>query len=307
MTDIIIIGAGPAGLSAAIYAARSGHSVLVLEKAAYGGQIINTPAVENYPGIKNISGFDFATELYEQAQSFGAEIRFEEALALWREDGKWLVDIGKEILAARALIVAAGASNRTLGLPHEEEWVGSGISFCATCDGAFFRGKDVAVAGGGNTALEDALFLSNICRRVYLIHRRNQFRGERHLSDRLREKENVELVLNVTIEELLGSERLSGVAVKDKETGERRELEVDALFIAVGQVPATDNFSEQLPLDEGGYVEAAEDGKTGREGLFVAGDCRKKAVRQLATAASDGANAAISAIAWLEESEAAVG
>ena len=299
-TDIIIIGAGPAGLSAAIYAARSGHSVIVLEKNAYGGQIINTPSVENYPGIKNVSGFDFATELYEQAQSFGAEVRFVEAKAFWREDGDWLVDVGKEILSCRALILAAGASNRLLGLPHEKEWVGSGISFCANCDGAFYKGKDVAVAGGGNTALEDAAFLSNICNKVYLIHRRNAFRGEKHLSDKLREKENVELVLNVTIEELLGEERLGGVRVRDKETGEVRDITVNGLFIAVGQVPATDPFSEQLNLDEGGYVIAKEDGKTDQEGLFVAGDCREKALRQLTTAASDGANAAISAIGWLE-------
>ena len=301
MTDIIIIGAGTAGLSAAIYAVRSGKSVKVFEGNTYGGQIINTPEVENYPGIKNISGFDFAQGLYEQATGLGAELVFEEVNEIRQEADTWIVTTQQQKYPCRAVILAVGAKNRSLGLPHEKEWIGSGISYCATCDGAFYRGKDVAVAGGGNTALEDAAFLSNYCSKVYLIHRRNQFRGEEHLVKRLQEKENVEFVLNVTIEELLGEDRLSGVKVRDKETGAERELSVDGFFIAVGQTPSSGPFSEIVELDEGGYVKAGENGITGRKGLFVAGDCRTKAVRQLTTAASDGANAAISAAAFLEE------
>ncbi len=303
MTDIIIIGAGTAGLSAAIYGVRSGRSVMIFEGNAPGGQIINTPAVENYPGIKNISGFDFAQGLLEQAMELGAELKYEEVKGLQQDGKTWIVQTAKEEYPARSVILAVGAKNRALGLPHEEEWIGAGVSYCATCDGAFYRDKDVAVVGGGNTALEDAAFLTNYCNKVYLIHRRNEFRGEAKLADRLREKENVEFVLNATIEELLGEDRLAGVAVKDKETGERREIPLQGLFVAVGQVPANHPFEGLIELDNGGYAKAAEDGKTARPGLFIAGDCRTKAVRQLTTAASDGANAALSAAAYLSEAE----
>ena len=300
MYDIIIVGAGTAGLSAGIYGVRAGKTVLILEGNSYGGQIINTPEIENYPGIKSISGFDFATGLYEQAQALGAEIKFEEVASVTGEGAGKRVKTGSAEYEAKAVILATGAKNREFGLPHEKEWVGKGVSYCATCDGAFYKGKDVAVAGGGNTALEDAMFLSNYCARVYLIHRRNEFRGDEKTVSLLRKKENVEFVLNVTVEELLGDERLSGVAVKDKETGERREMSVSGFFVAIGQTPQNEIFSGLVELDESGYIVAGEDCVTNVPGVFAAGDGRTKAVRQLTTAASDGAVAALAACAYID-------
>lgn len=300
MYDIIIIGAGPAGLSAAIYARRSGKSVLVLEEKTYGGQIINTPNIENYPGIAHISGFEFATNLYNQAKDFGAEFKFEKAVGIEdREDSK-LVKTPKDEYEAKAVIIATGAKNRKLGIDNEDSLVGKGISYCATCDGMFFRDKDVAVNGGGNTAVEDAMFLSNYCNKVYIIHRRDEFRADDKDVERLKEKDNVELVLDSTVSEILsdtdeaGNEHVSGVKVKNKNTGDERVLEVNGLFIAIGQVPDNEDFKDIVEL-ENGYVKALEDCKTDTQGIYVAGDCRTKSVRQLATAAADGAIAAIAA------------
>ncbi len=300
MYDIIIIGAGPAGLSAAIYARRSGKSVLVLEEKTYGGQIVNTPNIENYPGIAHISGFEFATNLYNQAKDFGAEFKFEKAVSIEdREDSK-LVKTPKDEYEAKAVIIATGAKNRKLGIDNEDSLVGKGISYCATCDGMFFRDKDVAVNGGGNTAVEDAMFLSNYCNKVYIIHRRDEFRADDKDVERLKEKDNVELVLDSTVSEILsdtdetGNEHVSGVKVKNKNTGDERVLEVNGLFIAIGQVPDNEDFKDIVEL-ENGYVKALEDCKTDTQGIYVAGDCRTKSVRQLATAAADGAIAAIAA------------
>ena len=300
MYDIIIIGAGPAGLSAAIYARRSGKSVLVLEEKSYGGQIVNTPNIENYPGIAHISGFEFATNLYNQAKDFGAEFKFEKAVGIEdREDSK-LVKTPKDEYEAKAVIIATGAKNRKLGIDNEDSLVGKGISYCATCDGMFFRDKDVAVNGGGNTAVEDAMFLSNYCNKVYIIHRRDEFRADDKDVERLKEKDNVELVLDSTVSEILsdideaGNEHVSGVKVKNKNTGDERVLDVNGLFIAIGQVPDNEDFKDIVEL-ENGYVKALEDCKTDTKGIYVAGDCRTKSVRQLATAAADGAIAAIAA------------
>lgn len=300
MYDIIIIGAGPAGLSAAIYARRSGKSVLVLEEKTYGGQIVNTPNIENYPGIAHISGFEFATNLYNQAKDFGAEFKFEKAVGIEdREDSK-LVKTPKDEYEAKAVIIATGAKNRKLGIDNEDSLVGKGISYCATCDGMFFRDKDVAVNGGGNTAVEDAMFLSNYCNKVYIIHRRDEFRADDKDVERLKEKDNVELVLDSTVSEILsdtdeaGNEHVSGVKVKNKNTGDERVLDVNGLFIAIGQVPDNEDFKDIVEL-ENGYVKALEDCKTDTQGIYVAGDCRTKSVRQLATAAADGAIAAIAA------------
>lgn len=300
MYDIIIIGAGPAGLSAAIYARRSGKSVLVLEEKTYGGQIVNTPNIENYPGIAHISGFEFATNLYNQAKDFGAEFKFEKAVGIEdREDSK-LVKTPKDEYEAKAVIIATGAKNRKLGIDNEDSLVGKGISYCATCDGMFFRDKNVAVNGGGNTAVEDAMFLSNYCNKVYIIHRRDEFRADDKDVERLKEKDNVELVLDSTVSEILsdtdeaGNEHVSGVKVKNKNTGDERVLDVNGLFIAIGQVPDNEDFKDIVEL-ENGYVKALEDCKTDTQGIYVAGDCRTKSVRQLATAAADGAIAAIAA------------
>ena len=299
MTDIIIIGAGTAGLSAAIYALRAGKSVLVMEQLTYGGQIINTPEVENYPGIKSISGFDFAQGLYEQAESLGAELKYEQVTGI--EDGeiKKVKTTGGEY-ECKAVILATGAKNRPLGLDKETEFIGSGISYCATCDGAFFKGRVVAVNGGGNTALEDALFLSNYCSKVYLIHRRDEFRGEAKQVDKLKAKENVEFVLNATISELLGEDELEGVRIHDKVSGEDRDIELDGLFIAIGQMPENAAFAPLIELDKAGYIVAGEDCRTNVDGIYAAGDCRTKTVRQLTTAASDGAVAALAACAYVD-------
>ena len=299
MTDIIIIGAGTAGLSAAIYALRAGKSVLLMEQLTYGGQIINTPEVENYPGIKSISGFDFAQGLYEQAEALGAELKYEQVTGI--EDGEVKkVKTSSGEYECKAIILATGAKNRPLGLDKETEFIGSGISYCATCDGAFFKGRVVAVNGGGNTALEDALFLSNYCKKVYLIHRRDEFRGEAKQVDKLKEKENIEFVLNATITELLGEDELSGVRVHDKLSGEDKDIELDGLFIAIGQMPENAAFAPLIELDKGGYIVAGEDCRTNVDGIFAAGDCRTKTVRQLTTAAADGAVAAMAACAYAD-------
>lgn len=304
MYDIIIVGGGTAGLSAAIYGVRAGRRVLILEAKNYGGQIINSPEVENYPGIRKISGMEFAKGLYEQATGLGAEfqqgqvIRVEE-----RENCQAVVvsgtDMEEKEYEAKAVILATGARNRPLGVAREQELTGAGVSYCATCDGMFFRGRQVAVAGGGSTALEDAAFLSNYCEKVYLIHRRDQFRGEERLVDNLRQKDNVEFVLNTVVTALLGKDMLEGVRIQDVETKEEKELSVSGLFVAVGQMPDNEDFAGLVSLDDKGYIQAAEDCRTETPGIFVAGDCRTKEVRQLATAAADGAVAALAACEYI--------
>ena len=297
--DIIIIGAGTAGLSAAIYAQRAGKTTLVLEREAYGGQIINTPDVENYPGIAHISGFDFATGLYEQAQNLGAEVEFADVAGVEDQGGKKIVHTTGGDFACRALILATGVQRRKLGLPKEQAFTGKGVSYCATCDGAFFKGKDVAVNGGGNTALEDAQYLSRIAGKVYLIHRRDAFRADPAEVKKIEGKENVIPVLNCTVTDLVGDGKLSGVEVMNKVTGEKKILPVSALFVAIGQAPSNAAFAGLVDLDEAGYIRAGEDCKTSRPGVFAAGDCRTKSVRQLTTAAADGAVAALAAAAYL--------
>lgn len=310
MKDVIIIGAGTAGLTAAIYALRAGKSVLVLEQGNYGGQIINTPKVENYPGIEQISGYEFAAGLYRQAEKLGMEYRSEkvtdirleggaeakeELSSASLETGNKIVETTEQSYRARAVILATGAKNRPLGIEKEAEYTGRGISYCATCDGMFFRGKKVAVVGGGNTALEDAAFLSNYCEKVYLIHRRETFRGEEKLVKELRKKENVEFFLNKTVQELEGGATLQAVVLRDKISGEKSRLEISGLFVAIGQMPENGVFAGLVDLDENGYILAGEDCRTNVEGIFAAGDCRKKTVRQLTTAAADGAVAALAA------------
>lgn len=300
MTDIIVVGAGTAGLTAAIYGVRAGKSVLVFEAGAYGGQIINTPDIENYPGIAHISGFDFATALYQQAVDLGAELKFEQVVSIKDEgDHKKVSTSAGNNYECRAVILATGAKNRPLDLAREKELVGKGVSYCATCDGMFFRKKDVAVNGGGNTALEDAAYLADICSKVYLIHRRDQFRGDEADVEKLRKKGNVEFVLNSTVTKLLGDQKLDGVEVTDKFTKEKRILPVSALFVAIGQMPDNTAFSNLVDLDPKGYIEAGENCKTKDDGIFTAGDCRTKSVRQLTTAASDGAVAALAACSYI--------
>lgn len=301
MYDIVIVGAGTAGLSAAIYAERAGKKALVLEAAAYGGQIINTPDIENYPGIAHISGFDFATGLYNQAKDLGAEIKFEKVLGIETDGNEKIVKTSGGEYRCKAVILATGAKNRPLGLDNERELVGKGVSYCATCDGMFFRNQPVAVNGGGNTAVEDAEFLANFCSKVYIIHRRDAFRADEKEVERLKAKENVEFVLNATVTKLNADDKgLKSIEVTDKNTKEVRTLEVNGLFVAIGQSPDNTAFANVTKLDSKGYIEAGEDLKTGTDGIFTAGDCRTKTVRQLTTAASDGAVAALAACAYID-------
>ena len=301
MHDIIIVGAGTAGLSAAIYGLRAGKSVLVLEQASYGGQIINTPEIENYPAIQKISGFEFATNLYNQAKNLGAEFAFEKVEGIEDKGQFKEVKTKDKSYEGKTVILATGAKNRSLGVEKEEELVGKGISYCATCDGMFYRGKVVAVNGGGNTAVEDATFLSDYVQKVYVIHRRDEFRADKAEVDRLVAKPNVELVLNSTVKRLESDDSgLTGVVVANKD-GEERTLKVDGLFVAIGQAPDNQAFSELVELDGKGYISAGESTLTKTPGIFTAGDCRTKAIRQLATAASDGAVAGLAAVSYINE------
>ena len=298
--DILIIGGGPAGLTAATYARRAGKSVLVIEKNAFGGQITWSPKVENFPGFVSVSGTELGDRLLEQAMEQGAEVELDEVLSVRREaDGTKtaVCDSGAEF-RGRALIIAVGARPRMLGLPREEELVGSGVCFCAVCDGAFYKGKDVAVNGGGNSALQDALLLSEKCARVYLIHRRDTFRGEQKLVEALTARQNVEFVLNAGVTELLGDTELTGIAVE--QNGQRREIPVAGLFVAIGHAPDNTRYASLMELDAAGYAASGENCLTRSEGVFVAGDCRAKSVRQLTTAAADGSVAALAACRWLD-------
>ncbi len=296
MYDIIVVGAGPAGLSAAIYGQRGGKKVLVLEQKQYGGQIVVTPQIENYPGLYGVSGFEFSMKLVEQAKELGAEIRMEQVLSI---DENRVVTTDRGSYQAGAVIIASGVTKRKLGLPKESELTGAGVSYCATCDGMFFRGKDVAVNGGGNTALEDALFLSNYCNRVYVIHRRDQFRGEQRLVDLLTVKENVVFMTDSVITGLVGTTVLEKILIKNKKTDTECELEVSGLFVAIGQEPDSEIFKGIVDIDDFGYIIADESCKTSCQGIFVAGDCRTKKIRQLTTATADGTIAALSACEFL--------
>lgn len=301
MYDIIIIGAGPAGLAAAVYGQRAEKRTLLIDEKGYGGQIINTPEVENYPAIQKISGFDFANSLYQQAANLGAELTFEKAIAIETKADTKIVRTESGFYEGRAVIIATGAKNRPLGLEREAELTGRGVAYCATCDGAFYRGRTVAVIGGGNTALEDAEVLSGLAEKVYLIHRRDVFRGEESLVNRIRTKENVDLLLNRIPTALLGEEKITGLELEDRLNGEKEVLQLDGIFVAIGQMPDNEAFAEEIELDEKGYVKAGEDCLTKSDGIFVAGDCRTKKVRQLATAVADGAVAALAAVEYINK------
>ena len=300
MYDILIIGAGPAGLTSAIYGRRALKQVLVLEAVSYGGQIINTLDIENYPVEAHISGFDFATKLYNQAKDLGAEIKYEKVVDLIDKKDYKEVITTKNTYQAKTVIIATGSSNRKLGLELEEELIGKGISYCATCDGNFYKDKNVAVVGGGNTALEDTLYLSNICKKVYLIHRRDEFRGDLSVVEKLKEKDNVEFIYNSNITKLIANQGLEKIEVTDKDQN-INELEVSGLFVAIGRVPEADNFKKLIKTDDNGYIEAKENCHTNVEGIFVAGDIRVKDLRQLVTATSDGAVAATEAVKYLNK------
>lgn len=298
MYDIIVVGAGPAGLTASIYAQRAGKSVLVLEKEVFGGQITYSPCVENYPGFEKISGAELADHLVSQSKSLGAQINFESVSEII--DGKIKTVItDSQRYECRSVIIATGAHHRHLGLENEEKLTGRGVSYCAVCDGAFFKGKKVAVVGGGDTALQDAVFLSDRCSHVDIIHRRTSFRGEAHLVKMLEERENVSFIMNSVVTALKGDKKLSEIEIKNSESGNTDTLSLDGLFIAVGQEPQNKPFANLIALDKGGYAVSGENCLTGTDGVFVAGDCRTKDVRQLTTAVSDGTVAAIQAVKYI--------
>lgn len=303
MSDIIVVGGGPAGLTAALYAARAGRSVLVLEQAAPGGQIIYSPLVENYPGLPGMSGAQFSQELTEQVEKLGVELDYTRVVGFQSIEDGFQVETEDGPRSCRALVLAPGASHRHLGLEGEEALTGQGVSYCAVCDGPFYRGKRVAVVGGGDTALQDALFLAGVCDRVTLIHRRDQFRGEARLVERVKEQDNIDLCLSYTPEAFLRGENggFAGLRLKQVQSGELRELLLDGVFIAVGQQPGTEPFAGQVDLDTQGCFAAGEDCLTRMPGVFVAGDCRSKTVRQLTTAVGDGAVAGLAAVRYLED------
>ena len=300
MVDIIVIGGGPAGLTAALYAARAGKTVTVVEREATGGQIALSPLVENYPAIPAMAGADFAFQLTEQVEKLGVEILYGEATGVEPVLMGFAVTVDGEVRSARAVVLATGAAHRHLGLEGEEDLVGMGVSYCAVCDGAFFSGRDVAVVGGGDTALQDTLFLANSCRHVTLIHRRDEFRGERRLVEQVEKRENVSVLYSHTVEELIAENgELHAVVVKDVKTGEMRKLELAGLFAAVGQAPQSAPFAS-LVATQGGYYDAGEDCCSNAAGVFVAGDGRVKTVRQLTTAVGDGAVAGLAACKYVD-------
>lgn len=302
MYDIIIVGAGIAGMSAAIYGLRAGRSVLLLEEKGYGGQIVSALEVENYPGIPKISGYELSENLYQQVTELKGKIKYEKVLKIQEDKKEKKVVTNRAEYFCKSVILATGAKNRPLGIDRERELTGAGVSYCATCDGAFFRGKDVAVVGGGNTALEDVNFLSNYCHMVYLIHRRYTFRGEERLLHSLQTKENVQFILESEVVALTGERHVEAITVMHRQTKEERTLSVAALFVAIGQMPDNAAFENVVEVDRRGYIVAAEDCKTKTKGIYTAGDCRTKTIRQLATAAADGAVAALAACAELSES-----
>ncbi len=298
MKDIIIIGGGPAGLTAAIYAGRSGKDVLLFEGKSFGGQISKSHKVENYPGFTDISGFEFSMNLKKQAEHFGAEIISHKVKAVKENEGIFTISADKEY-EAKSVIFALGAEPKKSGLEGEEALIGRGLSYCATCDGNFFRNRDVAVIGGGNTAVQDALYLSDICRKVYLVHRRDTFRAEKNLVAKAEEKVNIEFVLNSVLLSAEASPIIKSITVENTLTKEKSDLAVNGLFLAIGQTPLTGDFADILPLDTYGYVEVGEDCIV-KDGVYVCGDCRRKDIRQLTTATADGTVAATKAVEYLD-------
>ncbi|WP_442871069.1 thioredoxin-disulfide reductase [Acutalibacter muris] len=298
----MIIGGGPAGYTAALYGARAGLTVGLMEKLAPGGQMGTTDMVDNYPGFpEGINGFELAMKMKAGAERFGARTISAEVTGLELSGDIKTLQTPKEVYKARTVILATGAQPRELGLPRERELRGKGVSYCATCDGMFYRGKTVAVVGGGNTAVADALYLSRLCEKVYVIHRRDKLRAPQIQQQNLEMAGNVEFVWDSIVKELRFEERLTGLVTEDKNTGECRELSCAGVFIAVGQVPETELFKGQVQLGEAGYVSAGEDCRTNIPGVFAAGDLRAKPLRQIVTAAADGAVAATAAQEYLDK------
>lgn len=299
MYDIIIIGGGPAGLTAALYALRANKSVLVIEKATFGGQITYSPKVENIPGFLEVTGNEFAEKLTEQVLEQGAEVEMTEVLEIIDGETK-TVRTEDGDFSGKAVVVATGAKHRLLGLENEENLIGEGISFCAVCDGAFYQDKTVAVIGGGNSALQEAILLSDLCKKVYVVQNLDFFTGEEKLVKQLEAKENVETILGATVKEIVGETELEAIVINDEKSGEATRLDIDGMFVAIGLIPQNEIVANLVKLNDYGYVDADESCVTDAKGIFVAGDCRSKKIRQVATAASDGAIAALAACDYIE-------
>ena len=296
MYDVIIVGGGPAGITAGIYCQRANLKTVVFEKETIGGQIASSPLVKNFPGFKSISGVELANNFYEQAEELGLPIEIEEVLEIIPgEVNKVITDCDE--YEARAVIVATGAKYRLLGLPNEEELIGRGISFCTSCDGSFYKGKEVAVIGGANTAVTNALYMSNLCPKVYLIYRGSKLRCEKVLLDSLKEKDNIEVIYNANVKEIKGKDELTGIILDNGQ-----EINLGGMFISIGMDAQTNLVKDLLPLSEQNYI-LSDDCSTIKNSIFVAGDCRHKTIRQLTTAMSDGAVAASFAIKYLENNQ----
>ena len=297
--DIIIIGAGPAGLTAAVYARRAGKTVLVLEKDTFGGQVTFSPKLENYPGFQEISGNELAQRMLEQAMALGADVDLDCVTEV--QDGEIKKVIGEyKTYEAKSVIIAAGAHHRRLHLPKEEDFIGNGISFCAVCDGAFYQGQHVAVIGGGNTALQEVVLLSEVCKKVTVVQNLAFLTGEDKLMEVLKNRNNIECIFNTVVIGYTGEDSLKAIQLRNTETGEWSCLEVDGIFLAIGTVPENEPFAQVTKLNEQGYILSDESTSTGTAGVFVAGDCRTKTYRQVATAISDGATAALNACRYLD-------
>lgn len=298
--DIITVGGGPAGLTAALYARRANKTVLVIEKETFGGQITYSPKVENIPGFSAVSGNEFAEKLVEQVLEQGADFESCEVTAIRDGEIKTVVTDSGEF-ECKAVIIATGAKHRLLGVPREDEFIGNGVSFCAVCDGAFYKDRDVAVIGGGNSALQEALLLAEQCRKVTVVQNLDFLTGEKKLAEQLEAKDNVEIILGTVVDSFYGDDELGGITIKNVSTGETTALTLDGVFTAIGLVPQNEAFGELIALDGRGYAVSDETCMTGTAGIFVSGDCRTKKVRQVATAAADGATAALAACDYIDK------
>lgn len=297
MYDIIIIGCGPAGMTAGIYAARANRKVLIIEKETIGGQISSSPLVENYPGYKEISGSELANNMFEQVTALGVNVELDEVKKIKHGKIKKVITLD-HVYEAKAVIIATGSRYKLLGLKNEENLIGNGIHFCVACDGAFFKDKTVAVIGGGNSAVINAITLSDICKKVYVIQIIDKLTAESTLAEKLKEKENVEIILNAKVTELIGEDNLQ--AIKVKALDDVKEIRLDGMFISIGLTPQSDFVKELLPINKYGYIES-NNCVTEKDGIFVAGDCRDKQIRQLTVATSDGTTAALNAIEYLNK------
>ena len=300
MYDIIIIGSGIAGLTSAIYALNNKRNILILESQSYGGQITNSNLINNYPGFKSISGFDLMTNIHDQVKNLGGEIKYEEVIKL-TEDKE--VITRKNTYKAKTIIIATGLVPRKLNLDMEDSLIGKGISYCATCDGAFFKDKIVMVVGGGATAIEDTIYLANICKKVYLVYRGKELRKDVNLIDNVKSLDNIEIIYNSSVTKLYGEDYLDSVDITNNDTKDVKNIEVDGLFVAIGKTPGASIFKDLVDVSDTGYIITDSNCRTNIDGIYAAGDIRKKSLRQLVTAASDGAIAAIEAIKYINRNK----